>query len=395
MHVLTLTSLFPNSAQPLLGIFIRKRMENFTRRYGHDWTVVAPVPWFPRLPFKTSARYDTLARIPAYEEPWGFPIHHPRYLVTPKVGMRYYGTWMHRAVRGLVARIHRERPIDVLDCHYVFPDGTAGAELGKELGIPVILSARGTDLNQFPGFPAIRPLIQANLSGSRHLICVCSELARVGLELGMPPERISVIGNGIDPANFAPQDRAGARAALGLPAGKRILLSVGHLIERKGFHILIDAVARLRRDDLLLAIVGDGEMRDALKEQARRAGLAERVLFPGALQPKELPRWYAAADLFALCSSREGWPNVVCEAQAMGLPVVATKVWGVPEIIKDDSLGMLVEERAAQPLADALARALEKPWDLAHIRSAGQARTWDRVSEDLAPVFDAVLGREA
>src|SRR6185436_8485702 len=156
MHILTLTTLFPNSLQPVHGVFIRNRMENFTRAYGLDWTVVAPVPYFPRVPIAPRAVYRLYARIAALEEPWGYPIHHPRYLVTPKLGMRFYGRWMAEAVRRTVREIHRRKPIDVIDCHYVYPDGTAGTRIGRELGIPVILSARGTDLNLYPQFRAIR-----------------------------------------------------------------------------------------------------------------------------------------------------------------------------------------------------------------------------------------------
>lgn len=387
MHVLTLTTLFPSSLQPVHGVFIRNRMESYTRKYGLDWTVVAPVPYYPRGIPAPRPIYGLYARVPALEAPWGYPIHHPRYLVTPKVGMRFYGAWMAAAVRGTVMEIHRRKPIDLIDCHYVYPDGTAGVRMGRELGIPVVLSARGTDLNLYPDFPVIRSRIRQNLEACRHLICVCSALRDKALELGLPEEKASVIGNGVDVDLFRRGDQAEARRKLGLPPSGRILLSVGHMTARKGFHLVLEAFARLSAPDLFLAIAGDGEERAALERQAEGLGLRGRVFFPGAVLNRDLPDWYSAADLFVLASSREGWPNVLCEAQAIGLPVVATRVWGVPEIVDSPALGILVEERSAEALQRALEQALQISWDRSHIEARGRERTWDQVSEKLRPIL--------
>lgn len=390
MHILTLTTLFPNSLQPVHGVFIRNRMENYTRKYGLDWTVLAPVPYYPDIPAPRPI-YSLYARIPALEEPWGYPIHHPHYLVTPKIGMRFYGRWMAAAVRRTVRRIHREKPIDLIDCHYVYPDGTAGIQMGRELGIPVVLSARGTDLNLYPTFEAIRSRIQQNLEACRHLICVCASLRDKAVELGTPRGKTSVIGNGVDVDLFRRSDSSEARRKLGLPASGRILLSVGHMTARKGFDLVLEALALLHAPDLSLVIAGDGEEREALERQAERLGLRGRVFFPGAVLNRDLPDWYSAADLFVLASSREGWPNVLCEAQAMGLPVVATRVWGVPEIVDSPSLGILVEERTTEALRRALEQALQTSWDRAHIEARGRQRTWDQVSEKLRPILEGAL----
>lgn len=395
MHILTLTSLFPNTLQPLHGIFVRNRMENFTRGFGHKWSVVAPVIYYPKLPFPTLRAYDIQARVPAREERPGYAVAHPRYLVTPKVGMRFYGSWMSRGARDAVRRIHAEHPIDVIDGHYVYPDGVAAVELGRELGIPVILSARGTDLNLFPRFPAVRERIAATLSACHHLICVCTDLKTVALELGIHPDKVSVIGNGVDIERFQRTDQAAARKALGLPASATLLLAVGHMTERKGFHILIEALARMRAGqgkDVRLAIAGDGPQMGELKAATQRLGLAGRVIFPGAVRNEDLPAWYNAADIFTLASSREGWPNVVCEAQATGLPVVATAVWGIPEIVSTPELGILVAERTPDAFAAAMDAALARRWDRDAITAKGRSRTWENVSQALQPLFTSVRG---
>ncbi|MBW8886712.1 MAG: glycosyltransferase family 4 protein [Fibrobacteres bacterium] len=394
MHILTLTTLFPNAMQPVHGLFIRARMEDYTRRHGHRWTVVAPVPWYPKLPFATSPAYDRYARVPALEQGPGYQVHHPRYLITPKYGMRYYGAWMARGIRSTVARIHARDPIDVIDGHYIYPDANAALEAGRMLGVPVVLSARGTDLNFYPQLPAIRPLLRKNLAACDHLICVCSDLKKVALELGMEDARVSVIGNGVDTDKFRPVDAAAARAKLGLPADARIILSVGHLIERKGFHILLRAFAKLRdRGGLRVAIVGDGEMRQELKRLAADLGIAGSVIFPGAVGNSALPDWYGACDLFVMASSREGWPNAVTEALACGLPLVGTKVWGMPEIVTSPELGLLIDEREPDALAQALERALARAWDRPAIARQGGARTWEAVSAQLHPIFTRLAGK--
>jgi glycosyltransferase involved in cell wall biosynthesis len=396
MHILTLTSLFPNPLQPVHALFIRARMADYARRYGHRWTVIAPVPWFPRLPFRVSPVYDAYARVPLREETPHGVVYHPRYLVTPKLGMRWYGDWMSGPAVALAREVHARDPVDVIDGHYIFPDGTAAVRAAKALGVPAILSARGTDLNLYPGFPAIRARIRRNLEGCDHLICVCSELANVARELGMPEGKISVIGNGVDTGRFRPGDQAAARLRLGLPREGRIILSVGHLIERKGFHLLLEAFAALpQRDGLTVVIAGGGEWESHLKRMAARLGIAERVRFPGPVRNEALPDWYNAADIFVMASSREGWPNAVCEALACGLPVVGTRVWGMPEIVTDAELGILIGERTGPALAGALERALEARWDRGRIAARGQERTWEAVSRQLDPLFRAVAGDAA
>ena len=387
MHILTLTSLFPNTRQPILAVFVRTRMESFVRKYGHKWTVVAPVPYFPKLPFKVSPRYDALARVPAREDDRGYPVYHPRYLVTPRYGMGFYGRWMAASARSLVREIHARDPIDAIDGHYLYPDGTAAAALGQELGIPVILSARGTDLNLYPDLPGIRPLIQDNLRKARTLICVSRDLKRKALALGVPEEKIVVIGNGVDTALFHPGDRTAARERLSLPREAKVFLSVGNLVEGKGFHLVVEALAGMARKDALLAVAGYGPMRARLEGQAAALGVRERVRFLGPVPNGDLPEWYRAADVFVLASAREGWPNVVSEAQACGLPAVATDISGLPEIITDGSLGILVKERTAAAFREAMEKAAEFPWDREGIARRGGARTWGAVAEELQRVF--------
>jgi glycosyltransferase involved in cell wall biosynthesis len=397
MNILTFTTLYPNAAMPLNAVFVRRRMEACASLHRHDLTVVAPVPFFPRLPIATLKVWDRFAAVPPLESPWGYEIYHPRYLVTPKLGMRYYGRWMTQATIALVSELHARKRFDVIDAHYVYPDGEAAVAIGRALGLPVVLSGRGTDLSLYPTLPAIRPRIVRSLRQCRHLVCVSDELRKVALGLGEPQGKVSVIGNGIDPAVFAPRDRLIARAHLQLPADATLLLSVGTLRELKGFHILIESLALLKQEGGLpssstkLLIVGDGPQRPELQVLVKRLELQDEVVLAGAIDPDALPAWYAAADFFLLASSREGWPNVLCEAQAMGLPVIATRAWGIPEIVREPGLGLLVADRSAQAFAQGIRRALDCSWDRPAIASKGAQRTWPVVAGEV----DAVLRRAA
>jgi teichuronic acid biosynthesis glycosyltransferase TuaC len=392
VHILTFTSLFPNSLQPVHGVFVYNRMERFVRQYGHDWSVVAPVPWYPRFPFPTLRAYDRFARVPARETLHGQPVSHPRYLVTPKIGMGRYGGWMAAGAAREVARIHALRPIDAIDGHYIYPDGFAAVALGRRLGIPVVLSARGTDLNVFPKLPAIAPLIREALGGCAAVICVSPDLGRIAAGCGADPERIRVIGNGVDAARFRPGDRADSRRRLGLPPEGKIVLSVGHLVELKGFDLAMRAVAAQAGRDLTLVLVGDGPERERLRGLAAALSLADRVVFAGAVGNADLPPWYAAADLFFLGSSREGWPNVVCEAQAAGLPVVGTPLPVLRHLVPDARYGRLAGSRTPEALADALREALSAPFDREEIARLGQSRSWEKVAAEVQSVFSSLPG---
>jgi teichuronic acid biosynthesis glycosyltransferase TuaC len=383
MHILTLTTLFPNAMQPHHAVFVRTRMEHFTRARGHRWTVVAPVPYFPKLPFGLAAKYDAMARVPKYEDSRGYPVYHPRYFVTPKVGMV-------RGVRRLIRRLHSDHPFDVIDGHYIYPDGTAATKMGEEMGLPVVLSARGSDLNLYPRLPGIAPLIRANIESCRALICVSESLKRVALALGAEEGKVRVIGNGINGDRFHSGDRLTARREVGLPLEATVILSVGRICELKGFHLLIQACAAIDRADLLLVIVGEGEERRSLERLVAECNLGGRVIFAGAIPNEDLPLWYQSADFFVLASSREGWPNVLCEAQACGLPAVATRVGGIPEIVSDGSLGVLVHERSEEGLSAGLKKALSRSWDRAHIEATGRSRTWEHVTQELAAVFEGL-----
>ncbi len=295
----------------------------------------------------------------------------------------------------LVRRLHEQMKFDCIDAHYVYPDGFAALLLGKTLGIPVIVSARGTDITLFPSFRSIRPKIQWTLEHATGAIGVCEALKNSMLELGSPVESTRAIGNGVDPARFAPVDRLAARRKLDILEDAEVVVAVGNLVPVKGHQFLIGAIARLveRHPKIRLYIIGEGSFRTKLEGQVRQEGLQDRIIFLGRKPNEELKYWYSAADVSCLASSREGWANVLLESLACGTPVVATRVWGAPEVITSPELGILVEQ-TADSISEGLEAALGKEWNREGLVRYASLRTWDVVAEEVEDFFSERAGGE-
>jgi glycosyltransferase involved in cell wall biosynthesis len=354
--------------------------------------VVAPVPWFPSRDPRWGER-GAMARTPRRETHEGIDVLHPRYLVLPKIGMTLAPLLMALGAHAAVRQIRDEGfDFDLIDAHYYYPDGVAAALLARHFGKPLCITARGTDLNLIPQHALPRAMIRWAARRAEASIGVCAALMDVlcGME-GVDPARLHVMRNGVDLQRFRPLPQAEVRAELGLIGGP-ILLSVGHLVERKGHHLAIEALAVLRRihPDAQLVVVGEGVERARLEDLARKLGLAGSVRLAGAVPNTELARWYSAADVLILASSREGWANVLLEAMACGTPVVATRIWGTPEVVTEPRAGRLVEERSAQAFAQELAELLQRPPARADVRAYAERFSWQETSQAQLALFGSL-----
>jgi len=391
MKVLTFTSLYPNNIWPNNGVFIRERMTNFARLNGCKVKVVAPVPYFPQI--KLGHRW-LFSQVRQQEIIEGLEVYHPRYFMTPRIGMSLYGLMMFLSALPVLKRIQMDFDFDLIDAHYVYPDGFAAVLSARVFKKPAVVSARGSDINLFIGFPLIRKLLRYTLAKSNRVIAVSRDLRETITRLGVPKEKVAVILNGVDPKKFHPLPKEEARRKLGLPEG-RTLLSVGNLTTNKGFDLLIRVLKILleggrQEHPICLVIVGEGGYRKKLEEMISSLCLARHMRLAGALPHEELYLWYNAADLFCLASSQEGCPNVILEALACGTPVVATSVGGIPEIISSNGVGILAE-RTEQDFAQKISIALEKSWNREEIVKSAQNHTWDRVAQSVYEVFKSVL----
>ncbi|MCE4557561.1 glycosyltransferase family 4 protein [Roseateles cellulosilyticus] len=382
MKVLTFSTLFPSSVRPSHGIFVETRLRELLKSGQVESRVVAPVPWFP----SGNARwgeYAKFAATPAREQRHGLDVLHPRYLLVPKVGMTSAPLTLALGARGAVRQLLDEGfDFDLIDAHYYYPDGVAAALLARWFGKPLTITARGTDLNLIPQYALPRGMIDWAARRAAGSIGVCSALMDVLRGRGHDPARLHVMRNGVDLERFRPLPQAAMRAELGVD-GEPLLLSVGHLIERKGHHVAIEAVAELvrTRPGARLVIIGEGEERAALTSLAARRGVTAQVHLTGSLPNTELLKWYSAADLLLLCSSREGWANVLLESMACGTPVVATDIWGTPEVVAAPEAGRLVAERTGAAFASGIEALLAAGTDRAATRRYAEGFSWQATTE--------------
>jgi len=387
ISILTATTLFPNVRQPSHGIFVETRLRHLTAGGKVRAQVLAPVPWAPPL----LSRFRKLRQVPARETRNGLALEHPRYLVIPKIGMNLAPHSLYRAMRrGLRRLLDRGFRPDLIDAHYFYPDGVAAAWLAREFHLPLTITARGTDINLIPEFARPRRLILEAAESAGAIITVCQALKDRLTELGAQPEKITVLRNGVDLNAFRVKDRDGLRAKLGLKGF--VLASVGLLIERKGHHFAIEALAKL--PDTTLLIAGSGPERRNLEGLASRLGVSDRVRFLGNLDQPSLCDVYNGADALVLASSREGWANVLLEAMACGTPVIGTAVWGTPEVIARPEAGLLLENRDAESIVEAVRALRHHMPERSATRAYAEQFDWQSTTDGQIAIFRALVDKQ-
>jgi len=394
VRALLFSTLYPSSARPLHGVFVETRLRELIRHGGVQAQVVAPVPWYWSAR-SANKRFAAMAATPLRETRSGIDVRHPRYVTIPKVGMTVAPFLLALGARSALRSVQREGfDFDVIDAHYYYPDGVAAAMLAHWFGKPLVVTARGTDVNLIPNYTLPRLLIQWAARQAKASIGVSSALVDRMKQLAIDPGRLHVMRNGVDPQRFCPHEPAEMRKALGI-TGSPVILTVGNLHEHKGQALVIEAFAQLRQrhPHATLLIVGEGPDGTALRQRAAALNMAQAIRFVGQVPNAELAQWYSAADVLVLASSREGWPNVLLEAMACGTPVVAAAVGGIPEVVQDLTLGRLVGERTPTAFATAMTDLLGLLPDRQRVRAYAQGFDWDRTSQDQLALFESLTAR--
>ncbi len=391
VRLLTFSSLFPHAAAPNHGVFVQNRLLHLVASGEASAVVVAPVPFFP-LRFAVFGGWARHAGAPRQETRHGLVVHHPRYPVIPKIGMSLAPWLLYHAVLPVLRRLLADGPpIDLIDAHYLYPDGVAAVWLGRALGLPVVVTARGSDVTQLPDHAIPRRMIQAAIADADALIAVSAALGERLVELGAPRAKVTVLRNGVDVAMFRPPANDDARAALRASLGldRPTLLSVGHLIERKGHQRIIAAMTEL--PDCQLLVVGEGPERARLEALIAARGLSARVRLMGPLPHADLPALYGAADALVLASSREGWANVLLEAMACETPVLASAIPGNPEVVREPAAGRLFSPNEPAAIIQAVRALFADPPDRAATRAYAEGLSWDATTAGQLALFRRVL----
>lgn len=390
IRLLVFSTLFPNAVQPSHGVFVENRLRHLLAEGGVTAQVIAPVPWFPSAG-RLFGRYAAFARVDAQETRFGLSVHHPRYIVIPRVGMTLAPFLLYAAARTAVAQLladgHR---FDLIDAHYFYPDGIAAVMLGKRFGLPVTITARGSDINLISRYALPRQMIRWAADHADGIIAVSAALAERMSAIGIEPAKITVLRNGVDLDAFHPMPNDVVREELGI-AGPT-LIAVGNLLLSKGQDVAIRALNML--PNCCLVLVGDGSDRARFHRLAESIGVSDRVRFVGRISHADLARYYAAADISVLPSVREGWPNVLLESMASGTPAIASNVGGIREIIRVPEAGRLMVERTPEALASAVRTLLADPPSRAATRAYAEGFSWEATSRGQKQLFERILGRD-
>lgn len=385
LRIASVCRTLPTPDDPSAGVFVRNRLAGMAR--AADVHVLQPVPHFPvgrRLPHWGRAGIRDVGGLPVQTAPMFY---------LPGVLKSLDAMWLERAIRGPLNRLHAERPLDLVDAHFGYPEGAACVSAARRLGVPAFITVRGFE-NEYLQMPDLREPLEHALRAADGCICVSHSLAELILSHGVAPERVRVVHNAIERDVFHPGDRNAARHSVGLPLEASLVVSVGHLVSRKRHHVLIEAFARLRQQfpAAQLAIIGAVAFESAYPERLRRLaadlGVSDAVRFVGNLPQAKVVEWLQAADMFALGTAREGCCNAVLEALATGLPVVTTPAGDNAHFVQDGANGCLVPVDDADAMAAALLFVQQRcDWDRARISAALPVGTWDDVAREVLAFF--------
>jgi glycosyltransferase involved in cell wall biosynthesis len=391
LKILSLSTNYPRANEKGRGLFVRSRLQHVAQIL--PVRVVSPVAL---VDYAGGRRTGGLPPRRLHDE--NLDVLHPRWFYPPYGGMAN-GWFLAARLIPFLRGLRRDYPFDVIDAHFGHPEGVAAAIAGAALGVPFTVTLRGSETMHAAAARGRRRWIGWALRRAARVIAVAESLRRFALELGVEERRTRTIPNGVDAEMFYPRPYAETRARLGMPAGTPVILTAGHLIELKGHHRAVRALAELRRQGLEAELwIAGGPGRAASFEaeihaEVRKHGLANAVRFTGALPQASLAEHMSAADVFCLASSREGWPNVVHEALACGAPVVATNVGGVEDMLPSDEYGTVVAAGDQEALTAGLGDALRRRRDRQRISGWGRRRSWKQVAAETAALLREAAGK--
>jgi hypothetical protein len=387
--------MFPTPEARTEGVFIIEQMKAL-RKLGIEMKAIAPTPWAPRmLNFLPNIRKYIC--IPKSAKVEGIRVTYPRFIAFPGARFRcLYGVFCYLACRHVVRKHVREGRIDLIHAHTIMPDGFAALLLGDEFNIPVVCTVHGSDISIYPHESRAMLLVTKwALRRINHLIAVSEDLGKkVNVLIGS--REVRVIRNGADEELFRANAKWAARTLLSLPAKAKIVLFIGNLLRVKGPEYLLQAVSHLGSSNFLLYIVGDGMLRDNLRAQAEQLGISARCVFVGTRPHEEIASWLSAADCLVLSSISEGFPTIIAEAMMCGVPVVATAVGGIPEVVKHGSTGLLVQPRDPLSLGEAIRSALQNDTNIQIMvnraeKAARAELTWEANARKTVEVYREAL----
>jgi teichuronic acid biosynthesis glycosyltransferase TuaC len=368
IKVLALSYLFPNRNKPDHGIFVLNRLKALSKYV--DIKIINPIPWFPGQ--NLFDRYKHRSDIPLQDTIGGLDVYHPRFFSVPKFLKNGEGDQYLKAIKPVVDEIRKDFEFDLVDMHWTFPDLPAGIAIGKEYNKNTIVTLRGMEAFHEQDNDQRHQIVAKGLKDVNAIIALSQELKEKGDEISGNPNKSVVIRNGVDTEQFYFIPKAESRDHIGMDQSEINILSVGSLIHRKGFDLIVKCIAKLKKEEkyknIRLYIIGsqgpEGDYRKELNLLIEKLDVKENIIFVGQVSNSELKYWYSASDIFCLASRGEGSPNVLTEALACGCPAVTTDVGSAKEIINvKPNLGLCINPDSESELLAALEELLSMKLD--------------------------------
>lgn len=390
LRVLFISNLFPDERESYRGLDNATVLKALQQWKGCEVRVLSPRPSLPLLPAKKwRARAEDVDMGPRFVR--------AGYL--PKVGSLVNHRWMRHALAPLLAETHKRFSWDVVLASWLYPDGWAAVNACAPYKAPVVLIAQGSDVHHYLHMPARRTCILDAVHESAAVITRSQSLATLLGEAGADRTKLVPITNGIDTTLFKAADKVLARQLVDVPEDARVLLYVGNFLPVKNPLMLVKAFeklcARPENANLRLVMVGKGPLQGEVQAAAAGADLANRVHLTGPLPAAKVAEWMQAADVFCMTSRNEGLPNVILEAQACGLPVVATAVGSIPELVDERWKGGLAKSEDVDGWVTEASRVLLEPMEKLRIAALGATRTWETAANRYFEVLQTAQHRSS
>lgn len=396
MRVLWIASMFPHTLNWLAGPWNIRGTVALHEFTGHDVRAVCPLGMVPppSLLKKSVARpgllkawYDERAATPRSDVVQGIPVTYPRWAWGPKKLLWGYEGWlMYRQLRDHLAGVVREFRPEVIHTPWLSPEGVCASLMGQEHGIPVVAQGIGNDANYYLHEFPHRGYVIKELRKTSALLFNCRSTQHNAELAGLTHPNTHIIYHGVEVDLFKPD---AARTEFG-----HRIVTVAQLIPRKNHQLLLHAFTKLPADlqrTASLLFVGGGPLKESLERQAAELGIADRVTVAGRLSHEDMIREMQRSDIYCLPTLSEGMPVATIEAMSVGLPVIASRVDGLPETILEPTCGILVPPSDVDALAAALTDALARNWDRRAIREhVLQNYNWELFARKITELYRSV-----
>jgi hypothetical protein len=396
MKILIISHMYPSSFNKVEGIFVKQQAEEL-KKQGYEVKVMSPVLWAP-FPIKhLSKKWKGYSQVPLEIKENGIEVYYPRYLTFPKaLFFTSSGKRMYWGIRGVVAKIYEDFKFDIIHSHVALPDGYAGMKIAKNYKKPLIVTIHGQDFQQtIYKSRKCQKIIKRVVNFSKKTIVVSDKLKNIGLnKLKINFQKLIVISNGINTEDIYVKESN----LIERYRGKKIILSVSHLIKIKGIDLNIKAIARLigKYSNIVYLIIGDGKQRKNLKNLAKNLNITNNVKFLSQLSHDKAMEYMSICDIFSLPSWNEAFGVVYIEAMAHGKPVVACKEEGIDGIIKHEETGLLEKPKDSDAIVKAIDFLLSNPRKAQKIGEKAKKLvlenyTWQKNAEKTSKIYKNVI----